>query len=103
MTSIPGMQIPHCAAPSSTKAAWSGCGASGVPSPRTVVTDAPVGLDGQRQARVDRPAVQQDGARAAVAPLAARLDLGRREALAEHPEEGLVRLPPSCGPACRSA
>src|SRR5581483_4887713 len=35
------MQIPHWAAPAATNAAWSGCGSSGVPRPRTVVTARP--------------------------------------------------------------
>ena len=53
---------------------------------------APLGLHCQRQTRIDRPAVEEDGARATIAPLAARLDFGRREALSEHPEQRLVRL-----------
>ena len=98
---MPGMQIPHWAAPSSTKAVWSGCGASGVPSPRTVVHRLAVGLDRQRQARVDRPAVEQDRAGAAVAPLAARLHLGGRQALAEDPEQRLVGLDVDADPRRR--
>ena len=89
---MPGMQIPHCAAPSSMKAVWSGCGASGVPSPRTVVTARPSAWT----ARARHELIARPSRRTAHAPQSPRsqpgLDLGRREPLAQDPEERLVGL-----------
>ena len=52
---------------------------------------ASLALDGQRQAGEHRLAVDQHGARAALAQLAAVLGAGEVELLAQHLEQGLVR------------
>ena len=51
-----------------------------------------VGLDGEHQARPDRLAVDEDGARAAHAVLAAEVGAGQPEVLAQGVGERLARL-----------
>ena len=62
-----------------------------VASPSMVSDLAAVGLHGQHQARVDRLAVDDDGAGAAVADVAPELGAGQLELVAQHPEQRRFR------------
>ena len=84
----PGVQNPHCSAWHSRKASCTGCSTcppwwSSRARPSTVVTDAPVDLDGEQQAGAHRLAVHQHRARAADAVLAADVRAGQPEVVAQ--------------------
>ncbi len=84
---IPGVQYPHCAAPSSAKACWSGW--SRLPSGEALHGQdrRVLALDREGQAGEDRLAVDQHGAGPALPQLAAVLGPGEPEVLAQHLEE----------------
>ena len=71
----------------STNARCTGCMFSGVPSPSTVVTSRSLHRDGEQQAGVDPPAVQQHRARAALAVVATLLGAGQPGVLAQRVEQ----------------
>ena len=87
----PGPQKPHCSEPLSSKAFWIGCSRSRVASPSMVGHAAAVGLAGQHQAGVDRLAVDDHGAGAAVADVAAELGAGQIEMLAQQLQQRRFR------------
>ena len=96
-TTSPGVQKPHWTAPASTNASWTRWSSpSGEPLDRHDLV--PVRLRGEHEARADERAVQQHGARAALALLARVLRPGQPEPLAEREEQALagpdVRLAP---------
>ena len=93
MTTKPGVQKPHCRPCASRNAS---CTVESVPSaaakPSTVVTLGAVGLHREQQARAHGLAVEQDGARAADAVLAAEVRAGEVAVLAEEVGERLAGL-----------
>ena len=88
---IPGMQKPHCTAPWSRNASCIGASRPSAASP-SMVTSPAIRLDGQHQARVDRPAVDEHGAGAALAFRAALLGPRELHLIAQHREQRVVRL-----------
>ena len=72
-SSMAGVQYPHWTAPVSTNACCTGCSASGVPRPFDRLDLAALRAHREREARHDRPAVEQHRAGAALAGLAAVL------------------------------
>ena len=89
-SACPGVQIPHCAAPSvEERLPGAGRGAPGRPSDSTVATRRPAACaDGTRQLTT-ACAVEQHRAGAALAFAAAFLGAGQREVLAQHVEQAL--------------
>ena len=73
---IPGVQKPHCRPCLFQKLSWSGWSCSPSASPSIVVTSAPVGLHRQGGAGLGRHAVDEHGAGAALARVAADLRAG---------------------------
>ena len=69
---IPGVQNPHCSPCSSLKPSWIGCSSLAAGQPLDGGDLVPVGLDGEHRAALDRHAVEQHGARAAVASCRSR-------------------------------
>ena len=86
---MPGVQIPHCVPPSETNARCKRMAPF-----ETLDRDhlAPAHLSERDQARVDRLAVQQDGARAALALAAAFLGARQAAVLAQDVEQALHRM-----------
>ncbi len=74
VTTIPAVQKPHWNPAASTNRCWTSPSRSGVPSPATVVTSRPAARSGV-QAGVDGGRVDEHRAGAAVAGVAALLDL----------------------------
>ena len=68
---MPGVQKPHCSAWLSRNASWTGCSVPSRDRPSTVDNVAAVGLHGEHGAGLHAVAVQVNGARAAVAGVAA--------------------------------
>ena len=85
------MQKPHWTAPLSRNACWSGLSAPSAARPSTVRISRAVGLDREHQAGVDGPAVDDDGAGAALADEAALLGAGQLEVVAQDVEQRVVR------------
>ena len=73
----PGVQMPHCKAAPSKKHCCKGCRCVCAAMPSIVVIWLPFDLDRQHQATIHRHAVQNHGAGAAVAVVAAFLGAGR--------------------------
>ena len=67
---IPGVQKPHCRPWCSTKACWSGWSSSSAPRPSIVVTSDSAAWSAST-VQLDRSAVEEHGARAALARVAA--------------------------------
>ena len=86
--SMPGVQMPHCAAPWARNDA---CSAASVPCRRQALDGldrAARDLAHRHQAGADLPAVEQHGAGAAVAGVAADLGAGEAEVVAQRREPG---------------
>ena len=73
-------------------ACCSGCSVSPSASPSTVRMFSAVGLDREHQAGADRLAVEDDGAGAADAVLAADMGAGLAAVVADRVDQGLARL-----------
>ena len=80
---IPGVQKPHCRPCSSLKPSWMGCSSLGRRQALDRGDLVTVGLDGEHRAALDRLAVEQDRAGAAVRRVAAGVGAGQVEALAQ--------------------
>ena len=80
---MPGVQNPHWRPCFSQKPCWSGCRPSLGGHPLDRRDAAAVGLDGEHRAGLDRLAVDVDGARAALARVAADVGAGEVEVLAD--------------------
>ena len=90
---IPGVQKPHWRPCFSQKAVWSGCSVVGTGGHAFDRRDrGAVGLDGEHRARLHGPAIDVDGARAALAGVAADVGAGQVEVLAEGLDEEASRL-----------
>ena len=89
-TTRPGVQKPHCTAPAATNASCTRCSAPSVGEPLDRDDLVPVGLRGEHEARADERAVEEHGARAALALLAGVLRAGQAELLAQREEQALA-------------
>ena len=89
-TISPGVQNPHCTAPSVRNACCTSVSAPSGARPSTVTISASDGGRGHHEARADRSAVEQHRAAAALALLARALGAGQSEALAQDVEEALA-------------
>ncbi len=88
LITMPGVQKPHCRPWHSLKAACIGCMVpSGWAMPSMVVIWAPATCADQHVARLDRPAVDVDGAGAALRGVAADMGAGQVEMLADRVHE----------------
>ena len=85
--SMPGVQNPHWIPPPSRNAVWSGWSASAAGEALDGRDLAARGLEREVRARVHRPAVDQDHARAALGVVAALLRAGPPEVVTEDAEE----------------
>ena len=90
VTIMPGVQKPHCIACVAQKACWSGLRPSGGVRPSIVVTVAPVQLHREQEAAPRAGSVDEDGAGAADAVLAAHVRAGEPEVLPEKVGQGLA-------------
>ena len=88
----PGVQKPHWKPSWAMKAACTGCSAVAVGEALDGLDLGAVEADGEREAGVDPPAVDEDGAGAALAAVAALLGAGERQAVAQQVEEGHPRV-----------
>ena len=89
---MPGVQNPHWRPCFSQNAVWSGWSSSPVGQPLDGRDARAVRLDGEHRARLDGPAVDVDGAGAALARVAADVGAGQVEVLAERLDEEPSRL-----------
>ena len=89
---MPGVQNPHWRPCFSQKAACIGWSVVAVGEALDGRDLGAVGLDGEHRARLDRPAVDVDGAGAALAGVAADVGAGQVEVLAERLDEEPSRL-----------
>ena len=80
---MPGVQKPHWRPCFSQKAVCIGWSSAPSARPSMVMIVGAVGLDGEHRARLDGPSVDMDGARAALAGVAADVRAGQIEVLAE--------------------
>ena len=88
----PGVQKPHWKPSCAMKAAWTGCSAS--PSRQALDGEdvRAVAADREREARIDPPPVDEDGAGAALPAVAALLGPGQVEAFAQQIEQRDARV-----------
>ena len=91
VSSMPGVQKPHCSAACRVKASSSRSNSGRSARPSIVVTLFPVGVGGEVAARADGEAVDQDGACAAHLHVARALGAGQPERVAEEVEQQLLR------------
>ena len=89
---MPGVQKPHCVPPCSTSACCSGCSCAAGGQPLDGDDVAARRLQRQHQAGVDRRAVHQHRAGAAVAVAAALLGAGQAEPVAQQLEQRVARV-----------
>ena len=89
---MPGVQKPHCRPCFSQNAVCIGWRSSPSARPSIVVIVGAVGLDREHRARLDRPAVDVDGAGAALAGVAADVRAGQVEVLTQGLDEEPSRL-----------
>ena len=80
---MPGVQKPHCRPCSSVKAAWMGWSVAALLQPLDRADLAAIGLHGEGRTRLDRDAVQQDGAHAAARRVAADVRAGESKFLSQ--------------------
>ena len=92
VSSIPGVQNPHCTAAWRVNASSSGTKRSCSRRPSIVRTSRPCGVGGEEAARADRLAVDEHRARAAHLHLARGLRALQVEAIAQEVEQQLLRL-----------
>ena len=88
----PGVQYPHCCASLFQNAAETGCRLLPVARPLDGFDLAPLRVNGQHAATVDRLAVHNDGAGAARAPVADALGPGQVQVIAHCVEQGHARF-----------
>ena len=84
---MPGVQKPHCRPCWSQNACWSGWSVGAVGHALDGLDLAAVGLDGEHRAGLGALAVDVDGARAAVARVAADVRAGQPEVVAQEVDE----------------
>ena len=89
---MPGVQKPHCVPPCSTSACCSGCSSPPADKPLDGGDVAARRLQRQHQAGIDRRAVHQHRAGAAVAVAAAFLGAGQAEPVAQQVEQRVARV-----------
>ena len=89
---MPGVQKPHWRPCFSQKAVCIGWRSSPSARPSMVLIVGAVGLDGEHRAGLDRPAIDVDGAGAALAGVAADVGAGQVEILAQGLDEESSRL-----------
>ena len=89
---IPGVQKPHWRPCWSQNACWSGWSLPPCSMPSIVRDLGAVGLDGEHRARLGAAPVDVDGARAAVAGVAAGVGAGEPERVAQEVDEEEARL-----------
>ena len=87
----PGVQMPHCRAACPRKASWIACSPSGGATPLDRLEFPALGLDGQHQATVDRPTVEDHGAGPTVAVGTPFLGADQVQIVAEHFQQCLPR------------
>ena len=89
---IPGVQKPHWRPCWSQNACWSGWRVAPSAMPSIVLISRAVRLDGEHRAGLGALAVDVDGARAAVAGVAADVRAGQPEDVAQQVDEQEARL-----------
>ena len=97
--SMPGVQMPHCAAPWRRKARCNGARSSPSRQPLDGHDGAAGHLADRHQAGADLPSVEQHGAGAAIAGVAADLGAGEAEIVAQHVGEAARRIARAARPA----